>query len=73
MASSHSSPTPLFQTPGHDAGRDDLSALVEAQARFISGARDHAVFAPLLDRLLAATGSLHALVGNRRTARSRRG
>jgi signal transduction histidine kinase len=49
--------------PAREAGRDDLAALVEAQARFISGARDHSVFAPLLERLQAATGSTHALVG----------
>lgn len=46
-----------------EADRDDLAALAQAQSRFISGARDHSVFAPLLGRLLAATGSTHVLVG----------
>ncbi|HEV7371208.1 HAMP domain-containing sensor histidine kinase [Arenibaculum sp.] len=54
---------PGAQAPQVSAAGDVLAAIVDAQARFIAGARDHAVFEPLLSHLRALTGSQHALVG----------
>lgn len=54
---------PIHLEARESPAADALSAVVEAQARFIAGARDHAVFEPLLACLRAATATQHVLVG----------